>query len=85
MKLTIKDFYDQNELRSALIIKAKAETETSQKELSFMEGEPEDANLGRDFADVYNIEDLVKMAYEAGKNGESLSIKHENYDSFEEL
>ena len=50
-----------------------------------MEGEPEDANMGRDFADIVNIDDLVKMAYEAGKNGELLEIDHKNYDSFDEF
>lgn len=85
MKLTIKDFYDQNELRSALIIKAKAETENNHKELSFIEGEPEDANLGRDYSDVYNIEDLLKMAYDAGKNNETLEIDHKSYGSFDKL
>ncbi len=83
MRLSVKKFEDLDFWRMAL--KIEAETETSQKELSFIEGEPEDANLYRDFADVYKIENLVLMAYEAGKNGESLSIKHENYDSFEEL
>ena len=50
-----------------------------------MEGEPEDANIGRDFADIVDIDNLVKMAYEAGKNGESLEIDHKNYDSFDEF
>lgn len=83
MKLSVKKFEDLDFWRMAL--KIEAETETGQKELSFIEGEPEDANLGRDFADVYNIEDLVKMAYEAGKNGEPLEIDRKVYDSFEEL
>lgn len=83
MKLSVKKFEDLDFWRMAL--KIEAETETSQKELSFIEGEPEDANLGRDYNDVYNIEDLVKMAYEAGKNGEPLEIDRKVYDSFEEL
>lgn len=36
--------------------------------------EPEDSNLGRSFSDVYKIPDLMRMAYEAGKNGEELLI-----------
>lgn len=83
MKLTIKDFYDQNEWKSALII--KAETKTDQTELNFVEGEPEDASLDRDYIDVYSIEDLVKMAYDAGKNNETLEIDHKSYGSFDEL
>lgn len=83
MKLLVERFDDQDDWRSAL--KINAEVNEDQTELRFIEGEPEDANLYRDFADVYKIENLVLMTYEAGKNGESLSIKHENYDSFEEL
>lgn len=49
MKLSIKKFEDLNFWKMAL--KIEAETETSQKELSFIEGEPEDANLGRDYND----------------------------------
>lgn len=34
------------------------------------DGEPEDSNLSRDFSDCLRITDLMKMAYDAGKNGE---------------
>ena len=34
------------------------------------DGEPEDSNLSRDFSDCLIVTDLMKMAYEAGKNGE---------------
>jgi hypothetical protein len=34
------------------------------------DGEPEDSNLSRDFSDCFSITDLMKMAYDAGKNGE---------------
>ena len=42
--------------------------------LQFSDGEPEDANLSRDFNDVYSIESLVQMAYDAGKAGAELKI-----------
>lgn len=83
MKLLTEDFLKEDELRRAFKITVK--TEKDKKQLSFMEGEPEDANLGRDFADIVDIDNLVKMAYEAGKNGESLEIDHKNYDSFDEF
>lgn len=38
--------------------------------VSFGEGEPEDMYLFRDLSDAYEIEDLVRIAYEAGKRGE---------------
>ena len=40
------------------------------------EGEPEDATLGRDFNDVYNIISLMQKAYDAGKNGEEFVVEH---------
>ena len=36
--------------------------------------EPEDANLSRDFCDIYNIGNLLKLAYEAGQRGEDFEI-----------
>ena len=35
---------------------------------------PEDASLGRGLNDVFCVVDLMKLAYEAGKNGESFEI-----------
>ena len=37
------------------------------------DGEPEDNNLSRNFSDVHNIPRLMKMAYEAGKNGQDFN------------
>ena len=38
------------------------------------DGEPEDANLSRDFSDCFIIDNLMKLAYDAGKNGEAFSL-----------
>ena len=38
--------------------------------LTFIDGEPEDANLCRDFNDCYNIVNFMYKAYNAGKAGE---------------
>ncbi|QDX93608.1 hypothetical protein EEL30_15660 [Brevibacillus laterosporus] len=35
---------------------------------------PEDATLERDLNFVYNIPDLMRQAYEAGKNGEPFEV-----------
>lgn len=43
---------------------------------SVQDDEPEDSNLSRSFNDVYKIQELLEMAYEAGKKGEALEIKH---------
>lgn len=39
------------------------------------DGEPEDANLSRDFSECHNIPELMRLAYEAGKNGEEFIIE----------
>ena len=44
-------------------------------------GEPEDNTLGRDLNFVYNIVDLMKLAYEAGKRGEELEITSEEVEN----
>lgn len=36
--------------------------------------EPEDSNLSRSFSDCFSIGDLMKKAYEAGKNGEDFEL-----------
>jgi len=38
------------------------------------DGEPEDATLNRDFNDIYSIADLLKMAYDAGKAGNTFEL-----------
>lgn len=43
--------------------------------MSFFDGEPEDANLGRDFSDVFSIPELIQRVYAAGKSGEPLEIE----------
>lgn len=42
------------------------------------DGEPEDANLGRDFNDCMNIDTLMEEAYQAGVRGEPMEILWEN-------
>ena len=49
---------------------------------SVYDGEPEDANLRRDFNDCWKIPSLLEMAHRAGIAGEKLSIVHEKVDEF---
>lgn len=44
--------------------------------LDFCNGEPEDNSLGRNFNDVFYIEEAIRIAYEAGKNGEKLEVEN---------
>ena len=49
---------------------------------SVHDGEPEDANLNRDFNHCWNICDLMKKAYNAGKSGEDFELSHILQDEF---
>jgi hypothetical protein len=51
-------------------IDIRVDTEEGTQQVSFWAGEPEDFSLTRDLNGAYSIKDLVKLAYEAGKNGE---------------
>lgn len=57
--------------------------ETENTVLDFSEGDIEDNTLSRNFSDVYQIEQLIREAYEAGKNGEDLNIEEIKIDSKE--
>lgn len=50
--------------------------------VEFWDGEPEDANLARDFSDCFSIVDLMRRAYEAGKNGEDFIETSSEEDEF---
>jgi len=45
--------------------------------LSVGDGEPEDNNLGRNFSDILNLENIFVKIHEAGKTGEHLQIIEE--------
>lgn len=47
---------------------------------SVYDDEPEDSNLGRSFSDVYKIDNIIRMAFEAGKRGEELLITNVEND-----
>ncbi len=60
---------EDNDFKDALEIHIDGE-----KKFEVWDGEVEDANLGRDFADCFNIPTLMRLAYEAGKKGEEFSL-----------
>jgi len=45
-------------------------TENYRGSISLGNGEPEDMTLTRDLSGAFDIPDMLKAAYEAGKNGE---------------
>lgn len=75
MKINIKtltqEAIKERDYRQMLVIDVDGER------LHFSDGEPEDANLHRDFADCWGILPLLKKVYEAGKRGEDLEILEE--------
>ena len=59
---------DYDEERDALSI------DTEGISLSFMDGEPEDNNIRRNFSDVERIAELVREAHKAGLEGRPMDI-----------
>ena len=73
-------FLEEYDYRCFYAIKVNGETK-----ISFMDGEPEDANLGRDFSDIYSIPALLQEAYNAGKRGEEFIVKELDISSLDEI
>lgn len=53
--------------------------------LKFIEGEPEDASISRDYNDVFKITDLIEVAYQAGMNKEKIEIIYKETDDIEDF
>ena len=68
--MKIKEITETDDYRSFLTIEIDGN-----KMFDFMGGEPEDANLSRDFNDCWQITKALEMAYNAGKNGEVFELE----------
>lgn len=68
---------DVDDFREALSI------DSEQTCLSFMDGEPEDNNLSRNFSDVDRIVKLIKEAHAAGLEGRPLDTKAAEVDWYD--
>ena len=83
MKVTIKereaDDYGEGESFNLEIVNDKAQSIS----IDAGHGEPEDNYLFRDLSFVYDIEDMLKMAYEAGVAGEEFEVEKINLKSEE--
>ena len=44
------------------------------------DGEPEDNNLARNFNDCLSIPDMMRIAFDAGKNGEEFTLLYGNIE-----
>lgn len=59
------------------------ETQEGEKSISIGSGESEDMSLARDLNCVLFIDELLIMAYNAGKNGEEVDVKRIKEDENE--
>lgn len=66
---------EEFDFRQMLTIKVDGKTV-----FNVMDGEPEDANLMRDFNDCLAIPELMEMAFNAGKQGDEISIERVEVD-----
>ena len=48
--------------------------------INLSDGEPEDNTLSRNFNDVFEIPELLKLVWEAGKSGDDLVIEEIEVD-----
>ena len=71
-------FYSEKNYRNFLKICVDGETHAE-----FLDGEPEDGNLSRDYSDCYSIVSLMESAYNAGKNGEEFETVSREIDDWE--
>lgn len=79
MKVTILytgvEIWDYNNILGIIAL-----SKTEEAHLRFEDGEIEDNNMSRNFSDIFLIKDLIKIAYNAGKNGEELEIIEKEID-----
>jgi hypothetical protein len=75
MKVVQKLIEDKEDYRDQLEIEIDGETK-----FSIGRGEPEDMSLDRDLNDAYRVVDLMKLAYDAGKNGEEFEVSKVQLD-----
>ena len=79
MKITVT-FRSEKEVEACDYREAMQIDIDGEKVFSVFDGDPEDANLSRDFSDVFSIPALLQRAYTAGKNNELFELKKAESD-----
>lgn len=74
-KITVKHAPDDNGYGEHEGVSVTITTNEGEKEVTFQHGEPEDMIIGRDLSDVWEISELLILAYNAGKAGEALEVE----------
>ena len=77
-------FEDKDCFREGYKISVEMENGNNE-ELSFLDGEPEDAILGRDFSEVYKIDRLLEIAWMAGSLGEEMKYETRSTSDIDEF
>ena len=77
-------FEDEDCFREGYKINAEMENGT-RKEIKFLDGEPEDAILGRDFSGIYSITELMEIAWLAGSLGEEMKYETRSTSDIDEF
>ena len=72
-----EQFRDEYDYRSFYVLSIDGE-----EALRFLDGEPEDANLSRDYSDIYVIHKLLERAHASGAKGESFHLRLTEGDEF---
>ena len=74
MDIVIIDKFDEEDYTQEVKIQVKSSS--GDIDLSFHDGESEDNNISRNFNDILKIEELLEIAFNAGKSGEELNITY---------
>lgn len=75
--ITVSEDWMSGETRDRNVEVTLIDDDKRVESVSIGEGEPEDAVLFRDLNDAYSIFDLVKKAYEYGKQGVEIEFTRE--------
>jgi len=70
--------FEDNDYRAMLVIEVNG-----REMFRFFDGEPEDANISRDFSDVQGIVSAMEQAWKAGVNGEAFDTLCDEVDERE--
>lgn len=75
MKIRIIHTPDEENWGQYAGVETELTTNEGTKSVNFAGGEPEDMTISRDLSDAWDIQTLLIMAYNAGKNGEVIEIE----------
>jgi hypothetical protein len=83
MKITITHDLDTDNHGQYAGLKTEIVTNAGNGNVIFRGGEPEDFSLTRDLNDAFKIQDLLVLAYNAGKAGEDIEIEKLTIENYE--